>query len=123
MRLKDEERPDHGPWPRLRDNLGGLYERYASSFVFDEDAASRVGRADYDSAIARIWLTLVERIREVSGAIALAHSAYYANPEVEDGIANFIATGSRQGSSGPAVSDFIWEGNPNHWDSESNRVS
>jgi hypothetical protein len=112
-RLKTEEKDENGPWSRLKQNLGGLYERYASSFVFEVGGAGQLSRAEYDRAIGRIWLTTVERIREVSGAIELAHSAYYANPVVEEGIANFIATGSRHCNYARAVIEFISEGNPN----------
>jgi len=96
-RLGREESTKMSTWLSVKEKLPDLYSRYVKSFTFEKEGSNQVQPVTfttYEIALARIWFTLIERIREASGAIELVHSTYYSNPTVINAIANFIVTGS-----------------------------
>ena len=76
----DEVAESSDAWKRVREDLERLMQEYPTD---DPDR--------FRHNLQRSVLTLEQRIREVSGAISLEHSAYYEQPAVIDAIAAFLS--------------------------------
>ncbi|MBR0777768.1 hypothetical protein JQ625_23280 [Bradyrhizobium diazoefficiens] len=71
-------------WPHIVEFLPHMRRRYANDML---------SWSEHVAVLKAISVTVVERLREFAGAVELAHSQYYTNPEVIDEIARFLATG------------------------------
>ncbi len=79
-------------WNEVEESLPGIERRYRSIPSIDRDAVKQ--------RLLNTCLVLEERMREVVGAVELVHSAYYSNPIIIEGVAQFIATGQLEAPSG-----------------------
>jgi hypothetical protein len=79
-------------WQRVEAFIPEIYERYRQSFAL-EASGGRLDLPEFSRHLARVWFTLLERGKEMTGAVELNHSVYYANPQVIRRVAAFLAGG------------------------------
>ncbi len=97
QRRRAEEASGSGPWAALASSFDDLYKRYVASFRLEPVAVRAVPmlqRNEFEAQTARAWFTMLERLKEVSGAIELNHSLYQSNSEVIDAVATFLTGGA-----------------------------
>jgi hypothetical protein len=79
-------------WQRVEAFIPEIYERYRQSFAL-EASGGGLDLPEFSRHLARVWFTLLERGKEMTGAVELNHSVYYANPQVIRRVAAFLAGG------------------------------
>jgi hypothetical protein len=72
-------------WKRLQPRLPDIQRRYSDGV---NDSPEKV-----KDRLARVALTLEERLKEAIGAVELAHSRYYSDPVMLDAVRDFIVLG------------------------------
>lgn len=86
-----------GPWRSLHEAVPALYQQFLEAHAHEPAFEERYKKGAVESAenyemnLARLWFTLEERAKEISGAVELYHSLYYSNPAVVQQIATFLA--------------------------------
>jgi hypothetical protein len=84
----EARKADSGLWQQINGIADTVRRRYRR---YPEIDTGRVM-----TELARTSVALEERFKEMAGVVQLAHSSYYTNTTIIDGIARFLATGSRE---------------------------